>query len=96
MKLLAVASLLFVGTLAMPTAQCGECQKHEHPDGDHPGGNNPGSKPGNNGNNGNYMACPTGLYSNPQCCSTGILGVAALDCENGKCKTKSMSRGHAV
>ncbi|KAL7919383.1 hydrophobin [Trichoderma austrokoningii] len=24
--------------------------------------------------------CPTGLYSNPQCCGTNVLGVAALDC----------------
>nr|WGC84523.1 hydrophobin [Trichoderma koningiopsis] len=24
--------------------------------------------------------CPTGLYSNPQCCGANILGVAALDC----------------
>ncbi|PNP37248.1 hypothetical protein TGAMA5MH_10817 [Trichoderma gamsii] len=24
--------------------------------------------------------CPTGLYSNPQCCGVNILGVAALDC----------------
>ncbi|KAM0465382.1 hypothetical protein ACHAPV_001429 [Trichoderma viride] len=24
--------------------------------------------------------CPTGLYSNPQCCGANVLGVAALDC----------------
>ncbi|KAL6706730.1 hypothetical protein ACN47E_005272 [Coniothyrium glycines] len=24
--------------------------------------------------------CPAGLYSNPQCCATDILGVADLDC----------------
>lgn len=24
--------------------------------------------------------CPTGLYSNPQCCATDVLGVAGLNC----------------
>ncbi|RWA04332.1 hypothetical protein EKO27_g10773 [Xylaria grammica] len=27
-----------------------------------------------------YDGCPSGLYSNPQCCATDILGVADLDC----------------
>ncbi|KAI1196549.1 fungal hydrophobin [Nemania serpens] len=27
-----------------------------------------------------YDACPDGLYSNPQCCATDVLGVADLDC----------------
>ncbi|KAL7927102.1 fungal hydrophobin domain-containing protein [Trichoderma austrokoningii] len=26
------------------------------------------------------FSCPSGLYSNPQCCSVGVLGVADLDC----------------
>ncbi|EUC33730.1 hypothetical protein COCCADRAFT_95287 [Bipolaris zeicola 26-R-13] len=26
--------------------------------------------------------CPIGLYSNPQCCATDVLGVAALNCQN--------------
>ncbi|KAF1834406.1 hypothetical protein BDW02DRAFT_471361, partial [Decorospora gaudefroyi] len=25
--------------------------------------------------------CPDGLYSNPQCCATDVLGVVGLDCE---------------
>lgn len=28
--------------------------------------------------------CPIGLYSNPQCCATDVLGVAALNCQNRK------------
>lgn len=31
-----------------------------------------------------YDACPDGLYSNPQCCATDVLGVADLDCGNGE------------
>ncbi|KAI0392555.1 hydrophobin precursor [Xylariaceae sp. FL0594] len=27
-----------------------------------------------------YDACPVGLYSVPQCCSTDVLGVADLNC----------------
>ncbi|QPG98633.1 beta ketoadipyl CoA thiolase, th1 [Epichloe festucae Fl1] len=154
MKFFAVASLLFVGTLAVPTSQCGECQKHHghHPGGNQPGGNQPGgnqpggnqpggnqpggnqpggnqpggnqpggiqpggnqpggnqpggnqpggiqpggnqpgnqpggnnpggNNPGNPGGNAPYKPCPSGLYSNPQCCATNVLGVAALDCKN--------------
>lgn len=107
MKFLVVASLLFASTLAVPTSQCGECQKHHQPGvdnpggdnpggntpgGDTPGGNNPGgnnpggNNPGGNnpgGNNpGNYKPCPSGLYSNPQCCALDILGVASVDCKN--------------
>ncbi|OWT43591.1 fungal hydrophobin domain-containing protein [Pochonia chlamydosporia 170] len=126
MKFLAVASLLFASTLAVPTSQCGECQ-HHHPGGNNPGGNNPGgnnpggnnpggnnpggnnpggnnpggnnpggnnpggnnpggNNPGGNnpgGNNpGSYNPCPSGLYANPQCCSTDVLGVAGLDCKS--------------
>lgn len=29
-----------------------------------------------------YVACPVGLYSNPQCCATDVLGVADLDCHS--------------
>ncbi|KAI0903756.1 hydrophobin-like protein [Ustulina deusta] len=29
-----------------------------------------------------YVACPSGLYSNPQCCATDVLGVADLDCHS--------------
>lgn len=31
-----------------------------------------------------YAACPNGLYSDPQCCSTDVLGVADLDCSSSK------------
>ncbi|KAJ3562609.1 hypothetical protein NPX13_g8503 [Xylaria arbuscula] len=27
-----------------------------------------------------YVACPSGLYSVPQCCATDVLGVADLNC----------------
>ncbi|OAA69879.1 fungal hydrophobin [Cordyceps fumosorosea ARSEF 2679] len=27
-----------------------------------------------------FEACPSGLYANPQCCATDVLGVADLDC----------------
>ncbi|KAI1206138.1 hydrophobin precursor [Annulohypoxylon truncatum] len=29
---------------------------------------------------GSYVACNPGLYSNPQCCATDVLGVADLNC----------------
>ncbi|KAI1091189.1 hydrophobin precursor [Rostrohypoxylon terebratum] len=29
---------------------------------------------------GSYFACNPGLYSNPQCCSVDVLGVADLNC----------------
>ncbi|KAI1187493.1 fungal hydrophobin-domain-containing protein [Nemania serpens] len=29
-----------------------------------------------------YDGCPDGLFSNPQCCATDILGVADLDCHS--------------
>ncbi|KAM0459982.1 hypothetical protein ACHAO4_002109 [Trichoderma viride] len=28
--------------------------------------------------------CPTGLYSNPLCCSTQVLGLIGLDCDTPK------------
>ncbi|KAI0019885.1 hydrophobin-like protein [Xylariomycetidae sp. FL0641] len=31
---------------------------------------------------GDYDACPDGLYSNPQCCATDVLGVADLNCDS--------------
>ncbi|KAG8407040.1 hypothetical protein J3459_016459 [Metarhizium acridum] len=31
-------------------------------------------------NTGGSPICPSGLYSNPQCCSTLVLGVIGLDC----------------
>ncbi|KAI0427581.1 fungal hydrophobin-domain-containing protein [Xylaria sp. FL1042] len=31
---------------------------------------------------GAYDACPGGLYSNPQCCATDVLGVADIDCSS--------------
>ncbi|KAK2606275.1 beta ketoadipyl CoA thiolase, th1 [Conoideocrella luteorostrata] len=141
MKVLAIASLLFVNTLAVPTSQCGECQhRGQHPGGNYPGGNYPGgnnpggnnpggNNPGGNNPGGNYpggnnpggnypggnnpggnnpggnnpggnnpggnnpggnnpggnqpfKACPSGLYSNLQCCDSNVLGVAALGCKN--------------
>ncbi|KAI1358446.1 fungal hydrophobin-domain-containing protein [Xylaria arbuscula] len=36
--------------------------------------------PSPGGGGGAYDACPSGLYSNPQCCATDVLGVADLDC----------------
>ncbi|EFZ04108.1 hydrophobin 2 [Metarhizium robertsii] len=33
-------------------------------------------------NTGGGSVCPSGLYSNPQCCSTVIIGVIALDCKS--------------
>jgi len=61
-----------------------------NPGGNNPGGNNPGgnnligNNPGGNNpeNGGNYNPCPSGLYHNPQCCSTDVLGFADLDCQN--------------
>jgi hypothetical protein len=67
MKFFAVAALFLATALAMPTL-----------DNPPPGGNNPG---GNNRRS-NYSPCPIGFYSNPQCCSAGVLGIAALDCKN--------------
>ncbi|KAI0188026.1 fungal hydrophobin-domain-containing protein [Xylaria flabelliformis] len=29
-----------------------------------------------------YKACPSGLYSVPQCCATDVLGVADLNCNS--------------
>jgi hypothetical protein len=29
---------------------------------------------------GNAALCPTGLYSNPQCCATDVLGLVGLNC----------------
>lgn len=53
------------------------------------GGGNGGNGGGNGGNGGNnggghQFKCPSGLYSNPQCCALGILGLADLDCESRK------------
>ncbi|RWA07426.1 hypothetical protein EKO27_g7679 [Xylaria grammica] len=31
-------------------------------------------------NNPLYSPCPSGLYPNPQCCATDVLGVADLNC----------------
>lgn len=38
---------------------------------------------------GNGSICPTGLYSNPQCCSAQVLGIIGLDCTVRKCKQSS-------
>ncbi|KAK6540678.1 beta ketoadipyl CoA thiolase, th1 [Orbilia ellipsospora] len=52
-----------------------------NPGGNNPGGNNPGgNNPGGNNPGGGSKACPSGLYSQPQCCSSDVLGIAALDC----------------
>ncbi|KID90820.1 Hydrophobin 2 [Metarhizium guizhouense ARSEF 977] len=32
-------------------------------------------------NTGGGLLCPPGLYSNPQCCASLLLGVVGLDCE---------------
>ncbi|KAG5978873.1 beta ketoadipyl CoA thiolase, th1 [Claviceps digitariae] len=95
MKFLAAASVLFVGTLAVPTGSSGgSCRPRPPPGnggnypgggGNNPGGNNGGgNNPGGNngGGNGPYNPCTSTLYSNPQCCATNVLGVAALDCKN--------------
>ncbi|KAI1744450.1 hydrophobin 2 [Xylaria scruposa] len=50
------------------------------PGGGNPTTTSPGSTP--TGGNGGYDACPDGLYSNPQCCATDVLGVADLDCHS--------------
>ena len=61
MKFLAAASVLFLGALAVPTTQCGECDKnqHEHSGDNYPVGNHGGSYPG--GNSG-YPGHPTPGY----------------------------------
>ncbi|KAI0518272.1 hydrophobin precursor [Xylaria bambusicola] len=44
---------------------------------------NPVKRTGGGGGGGSpapYVACPPGLYSNPQCCSVDVEGVADLDC----------------
>lgn len=33
--------------------------------------------------------CSVGLYSNPQCCATLVLGIVGLNCESRKCKQSS-------
>ncbi|KJK83510.1 hypothetical protein H634G_01639 [Metarhizium anisopliae BRIP 53293] len=33
-------------------------------------------------NTGGGLACPPGLYSNPQCCALNLLGIAGLDCQS--------------
>lgn len=38
---------------------------------------------------GSGSICPTGLYSNPQCCSAQVLGIIGLDCQVRKCKQTS-------
>ncbi|KAI1188160.1 hydrophobin-like protein [Nemania serpens] len=38
-----------------------------------------------------YVACPVGLYSNPQCCATDVLGVADLDCHSPSAAPFSVS-----
>ncbi|OAA82275.1 Trihydrophobin [Akanthomyces lecanii RCEF 1005] len=49
--------------------------------GGNPTSSAPGSNPTNPGNGGEFH-CPTGLYSNAQCCSTDVLGVLGLDCSS--------------
>ncbi|KAG6186104.1 hypothetical protein E4U10_005883, partial [Claviceps purpurea] len=44
------------------------------------GGGNGGNNGGNGG--GSHEVCPSGLYSVPQCCATGLLGVLDLDCQS--------------
>ncbi|UKZ79782.1 hypothetical protein TrVFT333_007544 [Trichoderma virens FT-333] len=39
--------------------------------------------------------CPSGLKSNPQCCSTDVLGIADLDCANPLSLMPSLSRPFA-
>ncbi|KAI1809424.1 hydrophobin-like protein [Poronia punctata] len=29
---------------------------------------------------GSYVPCPSGLFANPQCCATDVLGLANLNC----------------
>lgn len=46
-----------------------------------------GNNPGNGGHNPNHgpgsaPLCPTGLYSQAQCCGTDVLGVLDVECKN--------------
>ncbi|KAI1457907.1 hydrophobin precursor [Annulohypoxylon moriforme] len=48
------------------------------------------------GGDGSYVACNPGLYSNPQCCATDVLGVADLDCATPSKQLTSASEFEAV
>ncbi|KAL6900033.1 hydrophobin [Trichoderma evansii] len=52
---------------------------HDGGSGNTGGGNTDGGD-SDDGGDGNHFECPRGLYSNPQCCSVGVLGLADLDC----------------
>lgn len=40
--------------------------------------------PVSGGNESDQFECPTGLYSNAQCCAADVLGIADLDCRSRK------------
>ncbi|KAL7928889.1 hypothetical protein V8C35DRAFT_284880 [Trichoderma chlorosporum] len=50
------------------------------PHGGSGGGHGDGGSHGGNGDDSGFSPCPSGLYSNPQCCSTDVLGILGLDC----------------
>ncbi|RFU79287.1 hydrophobin [Trichoderma arundinaceum] len=91
MKFLAAATLLFAAVLAAPTDNYPPPAYGNPPSN---GGNPPhnggippvgtvppptGNKPGSSGQD-EASVCPAGLFSNPQCCSTVVLGIVGLDC----------------
>ncbi|KAL7894844.1 hydrophobin [Trichoderma sp. SZMC 28014] len=40
--------------------------------------------------------CPTGIYSNPQCCGANVLGVAAVDCHTPRAPVLTGANFQAV
>lgn len=69
-----LAILLFGATaLAMPTGGGGDGGDGDGDDDGEHGGGDGGST---------YKPCTSTLFSNPQCCSTDVLGVVGLDCAN--------------
>lgn len=78
MKAFYALSLLLATALAYPS---GNSRGGNSPGGNNPGRDNPGNTPGGSSNGGGKV-CPSGLYSNPVCCSADILGVADLDCKS--------------
>nr|AWT58105.1 hydrophobin [Trichoderma harzianum]QFR52897.1 hydrophobin [Trichoderma harzianum] len=83
MKFLTVATLLFTAVLAAPSNYYPPPPPPTYtlPAGGNGNGNGNGHGNGNgNGNTNDAPVCPTGLYSNPQCCSTLVLGIVGLDC----------------
>ncbi|KAI1494592.1 hydrophobin [Biscogniauxia mediterranea] len=59
-------------------------------------GGGDGGNGGGDGGDGSYVACPSGLYSSPQCCATDVLGVADLDCHSPSSSFTSSSSFQSV